>query len=54
MKATIFPTHTSLAAMKTARHGDWPAAGGDAVVRPQLNPRLTSPTPSHHNPRLSN
>mmetsp|Transcript_10246 Transcript_10246/g.25089 ORF Transcript_10246/g.25089 Transcript_10246/m.25089 type:complete len:439 (-) Transcript_10246:230-1546(-) len=31
MKASIFPTHTSLAAMKTARHEQWPAAGGDAV-----------------------
>lgn len=31
MKASIFPTQTSLKAMKTARHEQWPAAGGAAV-----------------------
>jgi hypothetical protein len=31
MKASIFPTHNTLAAMKTARHDQWPEAGGAAV-----------------------
>jgi hypothetical protein len=31
LKASIFPTHTTLAAMKTARHEQWPEAGGAAV-----------------------
>lgn len=31
MRASIFPTHTTLEAMKTARHEQWPVAGGAAV-----------------------
>lgn len=31
LKASIFPTHTTLEAMKTARHEQWPEAGGDAL-----------------------
>ena len=31
MKASIFPTHTTLEAIKTARHEQWPEAGGAAV-----------------------